>query len=224
MKTKAGSGEGTGEQGNGYRAVPPAWAGGAARVLRLSLRFLGGVCRMKLVVLMLCAAAAFCQAAHADAGPASGGVKVDGFKIKIRSSPTKAKLAHPTSTTGTVRVVKGYAHGCTDPFRDDAGLSGHSKYVCVDGKSTATFVAPQPAIRFQLLWGSPDTDNTLSVYDTSGTLIDAISGKTLDKKLQISNSHDYVLRIESKTPIGSISLTSVTCCFEIDNLKFKPVP
>jgi hypothetical protein len=121
-------------------------------------------------------------------------------------------------------VEKGNTDGCTDPLRAEAGLVGHSKYVCIDGKSTATFVAPQPAIGFRLLWGSPDTDNTLSVYDTSGTLIDAISGKTLDKKLQISNGHDYVLRITSKTPIGSISLRSVTCCFEIDNLKFKPVP
>jgi hypothetical protein len=177
---------------------------------------------MKYLLLCMCVALPMAHPAHAQGARASAEVKVDGFQVKILPPPTKARLAHPTSTTGSVLVEKGSGSHGTDPFRHDAGLAGHSKYLSVQGASTATFVLPQPALKFKLLWGSPDTDNFLAVYDTAGALINTISGATLDKKLGISNSNDYVLSFRSKTPIGSVVFSSTTCCFELDNLRFKP--
>jgi len=181
-------------------------------------------CVMKMWFVFVCAVAAFAQAAHAEAGLAPGGTKVDGFKIKVLAPPTKARLAHPTSKTGKVQVEEGDADGCTDPFRADGGLAGVSKYLCVQGKATATFVLKKPATKFKLLWGSPDSDNYMSIYDTSGKLINTINGGDLDNDLKISNSHDYILKIQSRKPIGSMSLTSTTCCFEMDNLRADPNP
>ncbi len=178
--------------------------------------------RMRFVALL--AVAALGHAAHANSGPPPGGTKVDGFTIKVLPAPTKARLAHPTSKMGKVLVEKGSADGCTDPFRADAGLAGVSKYLCVQGKSTATVVLPQPATKFKLLWGSPDSDNFLSIYDVNGKPINTINGGDLDNDLKISNSHDYVLKIKSRKPIGSMSFTSTTCCFELDNLRADTSP
>jgi hypothetical protein len=179
---------------------------------------------MKGVVFVVCVALLSARTTLAEAEPTPGGTKVDGFKVEILPPPTKARLAHPTSKTGKVKVEKGSADGCTDPFRNDGNLAGVSKYVCVQGQSTATFVLAQPAMRFKLLWGSPDSDNFLSIYDTDGNLINTINGGDLDDDLNISNRHDYVLKIKSSKAIGSMSLTSTTCCFEMDNLRADPMP
>jgi hypothetical protein len=205
---------------------------GAARIdvarakpaLYVFLMASSGESAMKVGFLALFAAAVFAQGAAAESVLPPGRTGVDGFRVKLLPAPTKARLAHPASVTGPVYVEKGSGAGCTDPFRGEAGLAGHSKYVCIEGASTATFAAAEPAIGFKLLWGSPDSDNTLSVYDANGSLIGAISGATLDRKLKISNSHDYVLDFKSQTPVGSITLSSTTCCFEMDNFKFKPAP
>ena len=142
---------------------------------------------------------------------------VDGFTVNVLRFPTVARLAKPTTTTGTVTIGAG-ADG-TSPYSGTA-LAG-SAFLSMNGGS-ATYVLKHPASWVAFIWGTPDSYNTVSLYDTTGALIGTLNGG--DIASQFGFTDGQYMQILSPTPVGSVVANSTQCCFEVGNQTSKPVP
>ena len=98
--------------------------------------------------------------------------------------------------------------GTTSTYTTDT-----SPYLSISsgGKATLTFSAPQSYLG--LLWGSPDSYNTISFYD-GATLVGSFTGTPI-----VNNyGYGYVNITATTTPFTSVALTSTGNSFEVDDI------
>ncbi len=135
---------------------------------------------------------------------------VDGFTVNVLRFPTVARLAVPTTTTGTVLTGAGVEG--SSPYYDTP-LSGAPYVSIVNG--SATYKIKHPAGYIAFIWGTPDAYNTVSLYDHGGNLIGTLNGGDVGSAFNITNG--ALVQILSPTPIATVVSASTSCCFEVGN-------
>jgi hypothetical protein len=142
---------------------------------------------------------------------------VDGFTVNVLRFPTVARLNVPKSTTGT--VTTGVNAQGTNPYGGTL-LSG-SPFLSINGGS-ATYTIKHPAAWIAFIWGTPDSYNTVSLYDKSGNLIGALNGGDIANAFGFTTGQ--YMQIISPRPVASVVAASSACCFEVGNQISKAAP
>ncbi len=143
-------------------------------------------------------------------GKVLNSASVDGFTVNVLRFPTVAHLARPTSTTGT--VTSGTNADGTNPY-GSSPLAG-SAFLSMNGGSV-TYVFKHPAAWIAFIWGTPDSYNYVSLYDTTGALIGTLNGGDIASAFGFQTGQ--YMQILSTTHIGSVVASSDQCCFEVGN-------
>jgi hypothetical protein len=143
---------------------------------------------------------------------------VDGFTVNVLTFPTTARLNLPKSTTGT--VTTGVNAQGTNPYNDSTKLAG-SPFLSISG-GTATYTIKHAASYIAFIWGTPDSYNTVSLYDKGGNLIGTVNGGDIANAFGFSTGQ--YLQILSATPVASVVASSTQCCFEVGNQIAKAAP
>ena len=129
----------------------------------------------------------------------------------------------PTSTTGTVETDTVSIPGVTrSPFENYSPAGTQSTgyglpYTSINtGSALYSFTAPMNAL--SIFWGSPDSYNTLSFFESSdgtGTPLFSITGSSL---LIQSYGHDLATFLDLDGFFNSVRLSSTGNSFEFANL------
>lgn len=146
------------------------------------------------------------------AGKVLGSAVVDGFTVNLLRFPTVARLPKPSSSSGDVTTGAG-ADG-TNPYGNSA-LAG-SAFLSMNTGGSVRFSLKHPASAISLIWGTPDSYNYISLYDTSGNLIGTLNGGDISGAFGFTTGQ-YV-QIRSPSPVGSVTAWSDGCCFEVGNM------
>lgn len=116
------------------------------------------------------------------------------------------------------------------PFENYAtpgfGIGGWAtlSYTSIQAGGTAVYNIPTGGIGLSLLWGSPDSYNTLTFYSgLNGTGTDLGSFTGSDLKIQ-TYGHDLVTFLSSSTLFESLVLTSGSNAFEFADLSVSSDP
>jgi hypothetical protein len=127
-----------------------------------------------------------------------------------------------------------YLSGSTAAYFGETPGNGPdaSQYVALEANASATFNFSAPQDYFGLLWGSVDSYNALSFYDTQGALIgtvtgtDAVGANQADGDVGINNT--FYVNITSVIPFSKVMATSGWNTFEFDDVanasQALPVP
>ena len=131
-----------------------------------------------------------------------------------------------TSTTGTVYegLVGAYPFAA-DPYNNTA-FAGVASYVAVSGGASATYEIASTST-FSLLWGTPDSYNTLSFY-LDGVLVDSVGGSEIVTQSEYGNTAAYVV-ITTSTAFNQVVFSSSSNSFEyaiptVDGIVPTPAP
>ena len=121
------------------------------------------------------------------------------------------------SLTGTGTVTSGSIANIT-------AQPNNTAYLTVAGGQSSTITASQGYKSVSFDWGSPDTYNTLKIFDTLGGLIASFTGGTAPGIVAngaTTQSFSYTLA-QGQAPggIGALQFLSSTNAFELDNVKF----
>jgi len=144
-------------------------------------------------------------------GKVLGTAVVDGFTVNELRFPTVARLMKPTVASGA--VTTGTNATGTNPY-DGSALAG-APFLSLDNGGSVTYVLKHPAAWVALIWGTPDSYNYVSLYDTSGALIGTLNGGDISTAFGFSYGH--YLQIVSPKLVGSVAASSAGCCFEMGN-------
>jgi hypothetical protein len=138
--------------------------------------------------------------------------------------------------SSNVAIQTGSASGVyRSPFEDAAtpgtgvGNWASLQYTSVQGGGQAiyNFVGTTAATDLSLIWGSPDSYNTIAFYsgkNGTGTLIDQITGSALLNPPGADGlGHQFVV-LNPGQAFGSIVLSSSANAFEFANLTTTPLP
>src|ERR1700722_18291327 len=178
---------------------------------------------MKHFIAMLGAVSAFALAGHASAAvmytfdggapsPSAGYVVVDNFNTSLSNAfvtATGSGVIHAPGSDGTGAQPANSIPCCT-PYLTVTG----------GGSETLTFAHPVEAVQFD--WGSVDSYNTLTIDYTPASTI-GVGGSVVappangDQSAAATNVRFTVFGTGGST-ITSITLTSTSNSFEIDNL------
>lgn len=166
------------------------------------------------------------------AAAAAQAATVSVVKTAVAIDPVEAvaDVLAPTAFTGTFfENATGSVGGVRrSPYDTVAGLAGTGVYHSVSGGGTATYAFAQDQIGFSLLWGSPDSYNSLSFFNDGvqlsldsfgltltgdeiaalplsqpqqvGLALVAISGFTFDKVVFASGGNAFEYGLVSSTP------------------------
>jgi hypothetical protein len=137
------------------------------------------------------------------------------------SVPGSTSNLAPTSTTGTVQIETVSISDVTrSPFENFNGTPGPGyglAYTSINtGSALYSFNTPMNAL--SILWGSPDSYNTLSFYGSNngtGTPLFSITGSSL---LIQTYGHDLVTFLDLDGFFNSVLLSSTGYSFEFANL------
>lgn len=144
------------------------------------------------------------------------------------SLPTGVVLA-PSSTTGSfdLSVTGSIPDVYLSPFGDSTTpYSVLSPGNLPTGPSSATFSfgANSTITSVSLLWGSPDSYNSVEFFDTLGNLITTFSGNSLTPPSP-GDGFDYITFVATGGTIGSmVLLDSGQAAFEYDSVDPTPLP
>lgn len=144
----------------------------------------------------------------------------------------------PASSTNTLLNVTGEQSGLyRSPFENAQpgsggvllsdggyGLPGYAslQYTAIEAGGSATYNFAAGASGLSLLWGSPDSYNTLTFYsglNGTGTDLFSITGSALDLQ---SMGHDFVDFMMSDGDFESVVLTTSANAFEFADLQDAP--
>jgi hypothetical protein len=92
-------------------------------------------------------------------------------------------------------------------------------YTSVEGGGSATYTFAKPETLLEVLWGSPDSYNTLTFYSGS-TLEGSITGSALD--LSTYGHDEVVLELSDGATFTSVTFSSTTNAFEFADLAVSP--
>jgi hypothetical protein len=85
-----------------------------------------------------------------------------------------------------------------------------------------TYTIKHPAAWIAFIWGTPDSYNTVSLYDKSGNLIGALNGGDIANAFGFTTGQ--YMQIISPRPVASVVAASSACCFEVGNQISKAAP
>ncbi len=158
-----------------------------------------------------------------DQTPRAGSTTVD---FNSNGTPGQTNLPNGFSLTGNGLLVTGSANGYSAPAGDT------TQYLMVDGGKSATLSTGGKGFDgVSLYWGSADSYNSLSIFDTAGQLIRTITGLDFaapgaDNSWGQSGAAKYnqyvTYTLDSLTgqKIGSVKFFSGDTAFELDNVSF----
>ena len=124
---------------------------------------------------------------------------------------TPADTQAATSTSGVVfEGLVGNFYFAADPYNNTA-YAGIASYVAVTGGASATY-AIADTTSFSLLWGTPDSYNTLAFY-LDGALVDSVTGSEITGQPQYGYAAAYVT-ITTSTAFNQVIFSSILDSFE----------
>lgn len=96
-------------------------------------------------------------------------------------------------------------------------------YLTVNSGQTATVTADQGYMGISFDWGSPDSYNILTIFDTIGNVIASFTGAATGN---VGNNGTFSFSYaapsgSSSTGIGSLQFYSSSPAFEVDNIAFS---
>ena len=143
--------------------------------------------------------------------PTKSGVTLENFAEGI---PSNLTLSGATLTNGwgggwTPPVTSG---STTSFFNDSSGYTSKT-FIAVNSTGSATFTFSTPQIYFGLLWGTVDSANTLTFYDSNHTVIGTVSGSQLPGYGTTWGADSPYVNITSTTPFVSVTATSPNANF-----------
>ncbi|WP_343527658.1 PEP-CTERM sorting domain-containing protein [Sphingomonas sp.] len=127
------------------------------------------------------------------------------------------------SLSGNGLITFGSRNGYSTPQGDT------SKYLMIDGGKAATISSQTGFDGISLYWGSADSYNTLSILDTAGNLIRAVTGLDIGpgagagaayNTAEVNRYVTFTLDPSSLQKIGSLKFESAGTAFELDNVAF----
>ncbi len=180
---------------------------------------------------LLASAYAMQAATAAPPGKVVASAVVDGFTVDILPLPTKDVFPKLTATSGNVVKTTGSQGVGVDPFQGIPKLENVSPYWSMQDGSTATISLPVPSASFTFLWGTPDSNQSISLYDIDNQLIGTIQGGDFETAFNINPGNrsfpigqEDITQIFSSTPIKTVILNEGGgwCCFEFSNVSSQP--
>ena len=142
------------------------------------------------------------------------------LSLSVDSLTTLTLTGNSAIKTGTLTsggilgTAPNYASSAQALYFGQSSAAGADKsaYLSVSTGGSATFTFNTGQSYLGLLWGTPDSYNTLSFYNGS-TLLGSMTGSPLIS----SYGYGYV-NITTTTPFDSVVLTSSGNSFEVDNI------
>jgi len=166
-----------------------------------------------------------------------GGVPtVSGMVLENLNAPAPAILTLSGSAylvTGSVtgQAQQPFFSGATAAFFGESPAYGYdlSQYVTVLPGGSAKFSFSTPQNYFGILWGSVDTANSLTFYNSENAVIGTVTGTQIGSIPPINfndsgpNGTAYV-NINSTISFSSVVARSTVVAFEFDDVAYAPVP
>jgi hypothetical protein len=165
-------------------------------------------------------------------------VSQDDADYTTATLPTSSTSPFTSQATGTdFNVTGSLANVYRSPFENANPGSGATynssnggyylpgaynlPYTSVEGGGSATYTFANSEKILEVLWGSPDSYNTLTFYNGS-TLEGTITGSALDI---LTYGHDeVVLELSGDSTFTSVTFSSTTNAFEFADLAVSPGP
>lgn len=152
--------------------------------------------------------------------------------VTDRIQPTyTGLLAAPTTSSANFRLnfqgsdLVAPVPNSRSPWEEFAGLANTAYYNSVSGGGFAEYVFANDRTNFNIMWGSPDSYNTLKFYDNGG-LVFTILGN--DAKITgtagFEAGRKFVNVHISNLTFDKVRLESSTDAFEYANVAPVPVP
>jgi hypothetical protein len=181
-------------------------------------------------------AVALCSFSHHAFAASVTYTQVDG-DYSLGSLPTSFNPAPVTSTNTNFGVTGEVPGVARSPFENAAAGNGGTHlsdngygvgtwaaipYTSIQAGGSATYNFPAPADSLSILWGSPDSYNTLSFYsglNGTGTDLFNITGSALELQ---TYGHDLVDFTMTGGTFQSVVLTSSGNAFEFADLEDSP--
>ena len=138
-------------------------------------------------------------------------------------TPDAAGVLAPTSTTGTVGLnVIGNDFAGSELSRspwDTTIYEATGKYNAVYGGATATYLYSVDQTEFSLMWGSPDTYNTLEFFNNGGSVFSVVG-----TAVQPPVSSGFVNVSVTDLVFDKVVFSSADDSFEYAKLSHSPIP
>ncbi|HEX3626211.1 MAG TPA: PEP-CTERM sorting domain-containing protein [Verrucomicrobiae bacterium] len=173
--------------------------------------------------------AQFSITANVGGTPSVSGASLLNFDGTLPSVLTLANAYQVSGGGYGANYAQPYFSGSTASYFGENPANGadNTQYIAVYGQGTATFNFSSPQNYFGLLWGSVDTEDSLSFYN-GNSLVGTVTGENA-----IGPSGDYgdwgingtyYVNIMSSIPFTEVVATVPVSSFEFDDVAYAPVP
>ena len=144
---------------------------------------------------------------------------VDGFSVTVLPAPTEGMFSKKPDVAddGTVlyETGKGNDNYGINPYDYSKKLTLDTPFLSIQARGAAAFVLKAPATQLTILWGSPDPQNALQFFDSSGAQIgNTMNGADLKAAFNLPPPQPYYITITVPTAFTKAALSSNSCCFE----------
>jgi len=176
---------------------------------------------MRLVVFVAIAASVLCSALPAGAYTITSSAGIHTTTAGATEFATFDAPANPSVATisgGTVCQPPGGCAGSTNPTSPVTAYLYMTSGMAPSDSATITFTAFQNY--FGLVWGTPDTYNTIGFFSDS-TFLAAFSGS--DPGIAGNDAFTNFTAANSTEFFNRIILVTLQCCFEVDNFAARAV-
>lgn len=161
--------------------------------------------------------------------PSASGATLETFN---EPSPSILMVSSPAGlVTGSAGYTAPYFSGSTAAYFGESPANGYdnTQYVVVYSSGTATLSFSTPMNYLGLLWGSVDTANTLTFYDSANNVIGTITGANI-LALTGDSSGDYLgpngtayVNITSTVAFSKAVFASPAYAFEFDDVAYAVI-
>lgn len=145
----------------------------------------------------------------------------------------KGRLEAPTTSSAGFRLnfqgseLSAPSPNSRTPWEEFAAVADTAYYNSVEGGGFAEYVFGKARTSFSLMWGSPDSYNTLSFLNAANTVVFALLGNNAD----ITSTPGYVagrffvnVNISNLDPFTKVRFESSRDAFEFSNVAPVPLP
>lgn len=160
--------------------------------------------------------------------PSVSGATLETFD---ESSPSTLTVSPPTSLVmGSGSYTAPYFSGSTAAYFSEAPTVGYdtTQYVVAQPGGSATLTFPTPENYLGFLWGSVDTPNNLTFYDSAGSTIGTITGANIlaltgDSSGDMGQNGTAYVNISSTLAFSKVVFTTPEWFFEFDDVAYATV-